>query len=365
MTKTNNVIELNGKRYDAGTGAFLGSSPAINSMVRSLDGFVVAPTGAKLTHLPTRPAPSSHQTGHRSHPVKSLTAHQPQHSKTLMRHGLSAPTAKDLKPLRGAMPTDVTVAKPTVLSVKPKLSSEQIDATRSERALATPRSQQVARFQRHQPVSLNAQSARSTQPIRPTPAQINSQPTTRPVAPPRDIFEQAIVSATSHEQPTHKESRRQAARHGARRHLRAVSISAVALTVLLLGGFVAYQNKVALELQLASARAGFPASMPGYRPVGFAARSLRYSPGTVVIGYRDNNRSFNLTQKASNWDSETLLQNYVANANQPYQAYQAAGRTVYIYGNGNATWVSGGVWYQVSGNADLNAHQIIDLATSI
>lgn len=136
--------------------------------------------------------------------------------------------------------------------------------------------------------------------------------------------------------------------------------------MLLLGGFVAYQNKVALEMQLAAGRAGFPASMPGYKPTGFAARHLSYSPGTVTIGFVSNsNKSFNVVQKQSNWDSETLLQNYVADTDKPYQAYQAAGRTIYVYGSGSATWVNGGVWYQVNGNARLSNNQIIDIAMSM
>ena len=66
-----------------------------------------------------------------------------------------------------------------------------------------------------------------------------------------------------------------------------------------------------------------------------------------------------------NWDSQTLLQNFVSTSGQPYDAYKAAGRTVYVYGNGNATWVNGGVWYEVSDNGALSKDQIIQLANSM
>ncbi len=117
---------------------------------------------------------------------------------------------------------------------------------------------------------------------------------------------------------------------------------------------------------MASARAGFPASMPGYKPTGYAAMSLNYGPGKVIIGYEGpGNHNYSLVQKSSNWDSETLLQNYVATSGLAYQTYSAAGRTVYVYGNDNATWVNGGIWYQLNGNGNLNKNQIIDLASSI
>ena len=107
--------------------------------------------------------------------------------------------------------------------------------------------------------------------------------------------------------------------------------------------------------------------MPAYRPSGFAVKGFTYSPGTVIIGFRkpSSNQSYSVVQKTSNWDSQTLLENYVATSGQPYDAYQAAGRTVYVYGNGNATWVNGGIWYQINDDGTLNKNQIINLATSM
>lgn len=328
-----------------------------------MDGIVGKPTGGftKLTAMPVKPAPPNHATAHHVHTPKPLMPHQPQHSQTLMRRALKQPTIKPARPLHAQAPTDLTKFQPKVLSVKPKLSSDHIDKSRAERAGTVPRSQQVVRFQpAHQPTR---RSFIATPAADPAPAAIHPiRPQAQPLQ--RDMFEAAITNARSHEEPAPKESRRRKAKRSVRKHARRFSISTAVVAMLLLGGFFAYQNKVALELQLASARAGFPASMPGYRPNGYAAKSLKYSPGTVTIGYHGDGRSFNVTQKQSNWDSETLLQNYVADANQSYQAYEAAGRTVYVYGN-NATWVNGGVWYQVNGNANLTTKQFLDIATSM
>lgn len=381
MTKINNIIELNGKRFDARTGAFLGSQSAEGTQPaattakvttpkahaapngRAMDGIVGKPAGGftKVAAMPVKPAPPNHATAHHVHTPKPLMPHQPQHSQTLMRRALKQPAIKSTKPLHAQAPADPTKFQPKVLSVKPKLSSDQIDKSRAERAGNVPRSPQLVRFQpAHQPIRRNF----TVEPAA-TPASVPVNPARPQAQPPqRDMFEAAIANARSHEEPAPKESRRPKAKRTVRRHVRRFSISTAVVVMLLLGGFFAYQNKIALELQLASARAGFPASMPGYRPSGYAAKSLKYSPGMVTIGYRGGDHSFNVTQKQSNWDSETLLQNYVADANQSYQAYEAAGRTVYVYGN-NATWVNGGVWYQVNGNASLTTKQFLDIATSM
>lgn len=179
-----------------------------------------------------------------------------------------------------------------------------------------------------------------------------------------DIFEQAIAYARSHEQPS-PNPLNQKAKRANRRAKRVVGVFASVLMVAFLGGFIFWQNRADIELQLASARSGVPASMPAYKPAGYAVKGLTYSPGTVTIGFQGGSGNFNVTQKSSNWDSETLLQNYVATSGQAYNAYQAAGRTVYVYGNGNATWVNGGIWYQINDNGLLSKDQLINLATSM
>src|SRR5581483_11461597 len=180
-----------------------------------------------------------------------------------------------------------------------------------------------------------------------------------------DIFEQAIAYARSHEQPTPKALGTLKAKHSHRKHNKIAGVFASIAMLAALSGFIFWQNRTDIELQLASARSGVPASMPAYKPDGYAIKGLTYSPGTVTIGFSSHTGSFNVVQKSSNWDSETLLQNYVATSGQAYNAYQAAGRTVYVYGNDNATWVNGGIWYQIKDSGQLSKSQLINLATSM
>lgn len=340
-----------------------------------MDGVIPSKAAAPVKHVahtPTAPASTHKQAAHHQH-------HKPQHAVTLRRDIVKPPTIKPQKPLKLQTPTDIVQHKPGVLTVKPKLSSDIVDPARANRSLDIPRSPQVERF-RKQPSPRPTNVSHFAAPARPTPhravdsfnvtrtpARVVQRPAASATHAPKedDIFEQAIAYARSHEQPSPNPLNHKKAKRSSRRAKKLVGVLASVLMVAFLGGFIFWQNRADIELQLASARSGVPASMPAYKPSGYAVKGLTYSPGTVTIGYNGGSGNFNVIQKSSNWDSETLLQNYVATSGQAYNAYQAAGRTVYVYGNGNATWVNGGIWYQINDNGLLSKDQLINLATSM
>jgi hypothetical protein len=380
VTKINNVIKLNGVSYDSRTGQSFETkaspaikvSPSQGRRLKTVDGFLLntvpgSQTGYKSITpvIPVQPVPASHGTDPKiKHNINLVIPHQPERSKTLMRHSVKIPTVKSATIRQKQAPTDVVRHEPQVLDMKPKLSSDNVDADRANRARDVPRSNQVARFRRQ--INELPQTSTVTAAQLPERLEVPLKSQVEPEKYHPDMFEKAIESATSHVQPEAKLALKSKARHSVKHHARIFGISAIVVAALLLGSFIAYQNKIELELQLASAKAGFPASMPGFQPAGYVASKLNYDTGRVTIGYSGpNNRNYFVTQKLSNWDSETLLQNYVATSGQPYNAYQAAGRTVFIYGNGNATWVSGGIWYSVVDNGTLNKGQIIELANSM
>jgi hypothetical protein len=180
----------------------------------------------------------------------------------------------------------------------------------------------------------------------------------------------ALQHATSHEQ-TYKAKKVRKHHKIANRlgiHRRVVSGAAMAFAVLTLGGFIAYQNMANITMRVASARAGINANMPDYQPSGFALSGpVNYSPGKVVLSFKSNTdqRSFELKQQASNWNSETLLQNIVANNTKSYQTYEDKGKTIYIYDGSNATWVDGGILYKIEGSSSLSNDQLIRMAASL
>jgi hypothetical protein len=182
------------------------------------------------------------------------------------------------------------------------------------------------------------------------------------------IFEQAIKNADSHlkefDSAAHKKGRA-LRRYGLKS--KAGNIALLSVAGLLLVGFFAYQNAPSIEMRLAATRAGVPASMPGYKPAGYGATSVKHEPGKVSVSFRSrtDNKGFTLTQQASNWNSASLLANTVTQNKQPYQTYQDGGKTVYIYNSSNATWVDGGVWYQLEGDASLTSDQLLRIANSL
>lgn len=182
----------------------------------------------------------------------------------------------------------------------------------------------------------------------------------------QDLFSQALARATSHEQPAPRESAAKAIKRKSKKHRQALGIVASLSVFLMLFGFIAYQNRDNIQLQIASARAGFSASTPLYKPDGYVLGKTTYGPGAVAVQYQHpNNQSFTLSQKKSNWDSQTLLENFVATSDEPYQGYQSNGRTVYVYGEGKATWVNGGIWYQIQGANELSDEQLVKIAASM
>jgi len=406
VSKNTNVIELNGIAYDALTGAAIGrvkrpehrvqaaamkprTAPAAAHRV-SMDGMVQSSAHAPHLHIAKQP----HQAAH-------LKPHHPQPTKTLMRRAVKAPQkAKQqfqvVAPLKPGVPQRA--------AVQPKLSSYEIDPRRAQRATQAQRSQLVQHFTPQQPAPARLQPAQA-QPVQVmTPAQapaiappvapVQSPMTNRqrtqqqaavrqahpsyvqPMQPAQapaissdeddDLFAQALAHATSHEQLAPHESGFNATKRKGKKHRKALSIAASLALFIALFGFVAYQNKANIQLQLASARAGFSASVPLYKPDGYKMDQLSSQAGAVAVSYiNDNSNRIDISQKRSNWDSQTLLENFVVTSNEPYEGYQAGGRTIYVYGKGKATWVNGGIWYQLSGADNLTNEQIVKVAESM
>jgi len=344
---------LNGKRYDALTGKMLDApesakSKAVKPAVHK-DTFQ---TG-KVVDGFTRKRPSAHV----SHSVHK----KPEHSKTLMRQSVKKPV------LASAKPASVKPIQPT---------HKIIGATtpfRELRAEHVKKSRLISKF--------GSEIARGTSvitavlPVKPAPG---DSPAPRAMAASAahhvpsvaHPFANAVQNAKSHEQPKIKKVTR---RHKAARKLgistKTLNMTAGLASLVIIAGYIAYQNLPNLSLRVAAARAGVHASLPGYHPAGFALSGpIKYQTGSVVLSYKSNSqdsRNFQVTQSTSDWNSDSLVQNFVATNHRGYQSYQDNGKTIYIYEGNNATWVDGGVWYQIEGNASLNSDQLLRIAKSL
>lgn len=394
-----NIIELNGKQYDAVTGTLLGESrikavPATYPMRshhgRAVDGFMRMPkkqtntTVIKPTEIPkATPAQKIKPLAGKKMDItrtttKVVKAHQPERSKTLMRHVVSKPATQIKPAIRTTAPTEM-MARPTSTLAKPlekKLSVTQVDPVRLARARHVAKSQHIRRFSQSRQTNPEPSTAR---PVLPAPATAvaykTTQQPTHAVSPSialakakqeltkqnsLDVFEAALAHAVSHEQLPPKHVKRRGA------HRRLVNVFAGVGAFLIIGGFIAYLNMPAITLQVASMRAGFHAQMPGYQPTGYALNGgIQSSKGKITMHFSSGDSSYQITQQASDWNSATLLDQKTTEQGTPSQTVQSKGRIIYLYDDNTATWVNGGVRYEISGNATLGANDLVSVATSM
>lgn len=332
MGKNSNIIEINGKRYDSRTGATVKHA-------------------AELAHQPLkRPAMDIVR-----HPAAAAKAHAPHSSKTLMRHSVHRAVKSKPNGIKAQGPSELTT--PALGEVVVGKSANRVDQHRASRASQVAKSHKIAHFSdigpasNFQPTPLKQQlSQLPTNPVVAPSADKKSKPKTT-----AELLEHAIQSATSHEQAEGVPKKR---------HRGRALAGVVAVLALLVVG---YQELPDLKLNVASARAGFSATLPSHGPSGYSLGKLSYSPGLVAAKFTSNSdqRSYNVIQKSSTWDSQALRQNFVQNQSRDYQVVESGGQTFYLYGDGNITWVNGGVWYLIQSGGLMSNPQLVDLAKSM
>lgn len=251
--------------------------------------------------------------------------------------------------------------------LKPKLSHDTVDAARQKRASRAQRHEHVERFKPHAISASQQPGPKHTSPSHSASSNPLLQPTTSgDDDDSNSIFDEALASATSHEQPRAGLPLGQRLKYFARRHRRSVGTTASIIVVLAFAGVIAFQNRLHLQLQLASIHAGFSATLPNYHPDNYHVGSLHHNAGSIDVSFVSPTRpSYDFVQKQSNWNSQTLLENYVATSSRHHQTYERGGQTIYLYGNGNATWVDAGIWYQLhTKNQSLSNDQLLAIASS-
>ena len=354
------VIEVNGQKYDATTGkpVSVSAPSAIKSTgPKHLDGF------SRRPGLPSQPI--SQRTPMPVHTSKT------QKSQTLMRKAVQKPATPAKVHAKVAAPAGHPKPSPQ----QPRFDS--IKPGRAIRAHHVSKSELISKFGKT-PAPIKA----AVMPVKPAPVIARSEVSApKPIvkshvaAPPvplsqkKDVFQQAIDNATTHDAPKIKKAKVHH-RIAKRLHVspRVVTFTGMTLAVLAVGSLLAYQNMPEIAMRIASARSGLNANLPGYQPAGFSlAGPIKYNSGEVTLNYKSNSddRAFDVIQKNSSWNSETLLENFVTANKQPYQTFEANGRTIYIYGGNKATWVDGGVWFNIDGKANLNSDQLLKIADSL
>lgn len=145
-------------------------------------------------------------------------------------------------------------------------------------------------------------------------------------------------------------------------------VLAVLAIVVALGGYITYLNVPTIAVRIAASRAGVEAQLPNYRPPGYALDGLvDYSQGQLTIRFNaENDRGYvNLSQRRTQWDPQTLLENYVTPKSANFIPFNQNGLTIYIYEGNNAAWINNGIFYTLEGENQLSQDQILKMAASL
>jgi hypothetical protein len=193
MKQKHNFIEINGRRYDAGSGIPLDHattatkvSQTVSVPVRIVEPASTAPP--KTQHPARRPA-------------KDVQSHVPQPARTLMRQAVSKPQPVEHKrPLKAAGRLDLPPSSAAII-VKPAAS--HLDNARLRHAQHIKRSHLISRFDRRQLMAgpdFVTSFTVTTSPVTSTPAtaaKISTAASKHPKTT-ADVLEMALQNATSH-----------------------------------------------------------------------------------------------------------------------------------------------------------------------
>lgn len=340
----NNILEINGVKYDARTGAAFDHSPKPKlKQPVELHPAIKRPTMNDVVRRPGQPA-----------------SRTPKPSNTLMRQTVRKPAPAKRKHSAAQGHMDTVAARPAGTLV-PKKSVARVDDKLLAKAKRIPKSDLIQHFG---PVTSDFKPAAAkpltpvARPVAPRPA-ITHKP--KPQHKPQttaELLDNALRNARGHEETP------PAKRKKSRRGLRITAAVAIAVVM---AGIVGMQQMPNIKLHLASAKAGIHAGLPTARPAGFSLGQITSGEGIVSTTFNSNSdqRHYTLTQQESDWDSQALRDNFVVSHDKSYKTESAAGRTVYMYGNHNATWVNAGIWYIVQSDGSLTKQQLIDLASSL
>lgn len=361
MANTKTTIELNGKLYDALTGKpVVEPQPTVKTVAKSPP--KVAPTAVPSTNKgvnvdgffrsPAAAKPAAGRTARTNAPIRR---HKTQHPQTLMRRAVHKPTPQP------ASKAQVNKVKATPKAPQPSASV----LARQKRAAAVAKSAAISRFsstkvsQANDNKIVESVARPSTKASQPTAQKAKALGAVATNTKPAGVFANQLKGATSHKAAKLKKPNK---------FKHSTKIAALSLAVLLVGSLAAYRSIPDASVRLASAKAGFSASLPGYVPAGFSlSDAIKASPGQVVLNFHSNSdsRNYKVNQRPSDWTSTSLLSSFVEPNHKDYQTVYDAGKTIYIYDGSNATWVSNGIWYTVEGNSSLTNDQLVNIVNSL
>lgn len=374
MGKHLSVIEVNGKRYDTVTGKLIDQKIQANQPKLSeihnhhsgstIDGFIRSNMPHSTPNINT--ATINKLPAHHAHQVH---ANRVSGTTTLMRTAVAKPR------LPVAKTPEVKANSGTTHRITPQ--SQSLNHERLERAHSQSTHHKVSRFgagahhtekqeddsypSTHVAVAVPSGAPAVSLPILP------SLVTSASHAKLQQLINNAMLNADSQVQkPLKKRLHR---RKYATTRARFATLASGTVACIALVGFFAMQNIPNVSMRVAASRSGVPATLPGYKPDGFAfSGPILFDKQRVIVRFAissDPAQSYNITQRRSTWNSEALLNDFVSKGGRSYQILQDKGKTIFIYDGHKATWVDSGLWYNVEGSVKLSSDQLLKLSSSM
>ena len=299
-----------------------------------------------------------------------------QKSTTLSRRHVAAPSHAKR---RLASRLDITRNTSVPMSVHvnkfaPSVPSVQLQPTKRDRP-AEPhptmvRAQARAAQQPHQTTRTATRRSpatshhHSTRIVKPNQTPAKQHPATLAPKPAAVLKHEAITEALQRATTPQKAPRR--AKKPKSRMGRWLQVASVGLAIMLIGGYFTYLGMPNISTRIAAIQSGINAKYPGYRPSGYALSGpITFKSGEVRMkfAYADGGQSYTITQQKSSLNSAALKETLTADGGD-VQTTTAGGLTIYSTDR-TASWINGGVLYQITLGGALSSEQVTKIATSL
>lgn len=365
-----NIIEINGKRYDAITGNVIVEEPAKTTVQTVAKTVTPAPAPRPVRVAATKAAPSR-LNQHVRPPVLDLrssqkdtapAAEEKKHKeskhtiKAQQHHSKVRPSLTSARSHIRTVAAPVTVAAPAstghsiavhaaphrqqnsqtlmrravkkpqeglkkqlhvqsaLVSDKPNLivkksSVHNVSPHRAVRAQAVEQSKHIRKF--GHPADVRLPVSIASIPVQPAPAD--------PPAPAEPPQVTGAPSPTPTNRPVDMfEKAIQNANHfvdlkASKKHFhkkrrqQVLSIAAASLAIVVISGFALYQNTPGMQVKVAGIRAGVATNMPKLDGTGFAYNGVSTTDGKLTLGLKGGDTTAQLVQQQTNWSNDDLL----------------------------------------------------------
>ena len=335
------IIEFNGKKYDSRTGRVLSYAPAVRPEPKSFD---VIGSGKKI-EVKSQAKP------HKITREHDIRRHKVEKSKTLMRSSVRRRRHKPASEHKPAARVGLY---------------QELRRERARRARHIQKSSAVTKFskseaKRRADITFTAKPL----PVAAMPAplrEISAHNIANQVEQLAGKLEDAVQSAESHLEVF-------AGSKIKSRKSRKLAYALASFTSIALIGFAVYQAIPFVQVKMAGNKAGFAATLPGYAPSGYSLeKDLKTDSGIVTMNYSSgaDNKNYQITQMPSQWNSDSLLNNYVLPAGSDYERIDQNGRIVYLYDDKkSATWLDDGIWYRLDGANNFSSDQLLRIVQGL